>query len=97
MDTIIYGNIYTMNRDMPFAEAVGIKDGRICYVGSRKGIEGTEAAEILDYSGKTLMPGFIDTHVHVIPSGIFMEGANLSDVSDINEIKKILKEKRYLI
>lgn len=93
MDTIIYGNIYTMNRDMPFAEAVGIKNGSICYVGSRKGIEGTEAAEILDYSGKTLMPGFIDTHVHVIPSGLFMEGANLSDVSDINEIKKILKEK----
>ena len=97
MDTIIYGNIYTMNRDMPFAEAVGIKDGKICYVGSRKGAEkaaeASGAAEILDYSGKTLMPGFIDTHVHVIPSGLFMEGADLSGVSDIDEIKELLKEK----
>ena len=34
MDTILYGKIYTMDRENPYVEAVGIKDGKIAYAGS---------------------------------------------------------------
>ena len=33
MDTILYGKIYTMDRENPYVEAVGIKDGKIAYAG----------------------------------------------------------------
>ena len=38
MDTVIYGKIYTMDREKPYAEALGIEDGKIVYVGSRKAL-----------------------------------------------------------
>lgn len=93
MDKLIFGTFYTMNRDFPCAEAVGIKEGKIVFVGSRKETEKLSAESIADYGEATILPGFIDTHVHVIPSGIFMDGVNLSTVSDIAELIDLLKER----
>lgn len=85
-DTLIYGNIYTMDRDCPRAEAIGIRYGKVAFVGSREEAAGFEAQEVVDLSGKTIFPGFIDTHVHVIPSGIFMNGADLSGAKDLADV-----------
>src|ERR1700742_3671557 len=40
------------------------RDGRIAEVGS--GIAGPEGARTIDLGGRTLMPGLIDCHVHVV-------------------------------
>ena len=72
MDKLLYGNTYTMNRDYPYAEAIGITDGKIVFVGDRAEAEKQQAAEIIDYSDRTVLPGFIDTHAHVIPGGLFI-------------------------
>ena len=34
-DSLILGNIYTMNRKMPIAGSMGIKGGKIAFVGTR--------------------------------------------------------------
>lgn len=40
---------------------VGIRDGKIAYIGK---IESSENAEIIDAKDKVLAPGFIDCHTH---------------------------------
>ncbi len=46
---------------------IGVKDGRIAAVGSLKG---ANAAEVLDISGLTVLPGVIDTQVHFREPGL---------------------------
>jgi predicted amidohydrolase YtcJ len=63
------GHVLTMDQDMPpfsVTEAVAIRDGRIMAVGEDSRIlrmAGPDT-ERVDLAGKTLMPGFVDTHSH---------------------------------
>lgn len=66
-DVLISGGpIYTMDRARPTAEAVAIRGGRIIAVGSRGALEGRagSATERVDLDGRTLLPGFVDPHMH---------------------------------
>ncbi len=91
-DLLLYGNIITMDPDNPRAEAVAVKDGKITFAGSRKEAFGLSARRTVDYAGRTILPGFIDTHVHVIPAGIFMNGADLAGASDLADVLSRLRE-----
>ena len=91
-DRLIIGNIITMDSALPKAEAVVVRDGKIAFVGSRQDAEAFGVKDVLDFGSRTILPGFIDTHVHVIPAGIFMNGADLSKVSGIEDILNILRE-----
>ena len=93
MKKIIYSTIYTMDRDNPVVEAMGIEDDKIFFTGSRKEAQEIMADEILEYPDEVILPGFIDTHVHVIPSGLFMNGADLSKAKNIAEVLEIMKGK----
>jgi len=81
-----------MNKAQPRAEALIIKNGKISFVGSKKDAEAKCRGRVIDLGDKTVMPGFIDTHVHVIPAGIFMNGADLSKVGSIANLLAKLKE-----
>ncbi|MBR3053863.1 MAG: amidohydrolase [Firmicutes bacterium] len=85
-DTLIFGNIITMDPERPRAEALGVRGGKVAFVGSREEAGAFGAAEVIDLGSRTVMPGFIDTHVHVIPSGIFMTSADLSGAADLAEV-----------
>ena len=68
------GNVITLDDRSPEAQAVGIgKDGRINWVGKDAEIplQAGGDAEILDLHGATVLPGFIDTHVHLLATGIY--------------------------
>ncbi|MDB5735781.1 MAG: putative amidohydrolase, partial [Alphaproteobacteria bacterium] len=45
--------------------AIVITDGKISYVGPAAGVKAPRDAKIEDMSGKFVMPGIIDSHVHV--------------------------------
>lgn len=85
-NTLIFGNIITMDPERPRAEALGVRGGKVAFVGSREEAGTFGAAEVIDLGSRTVMPGFIDTHVHVIPSGIFMTSADLSGAADLAEV-----------
>ena len=64
-DTIIRGGRISTAADT-FTCDIGIRDGRIAALGTDLG----EAREIIDASGKWVLPGGIDSHVHISqPSG----------------------------
>ncbi len=59
--------IYTADRDHPLASALAVKDGKFVYVGDEAGLSAYEG-EVTDLGGKFIMPGILDTHVHVTTS-----------------------------
>ena len=63
-------NIYTMDARQPRAQAMAIdtNSGRILAVGDNDEVRriGDRHAEQVDLRGKTLLPGFIDAHIHLI-------------------------------
>ncbi|MBM4331700.1 MAG: amidohydrolase [Deltaproteobacteria bacterium] len=60
------GNILTMEKTAPKAEAIAVQFGRIYQVGQGAEIEklATSGTKIIDLKGQTVLPGFIDTHNH---------------------------------
>ena len=59
--------IFTANKNNLQATALVVKDGKFIYVGDEAGLSAYEG-EVTDLDGKFIMPGIIDTHVHVTTS-----------------------------
>jgi predicted amidohydrolase YtcJ len=61
------GDIVTINEQQASAEAVAVKSGKIVAVGSRASVEKAQKGsktQMVDLAGKTLLPGFLDSHSH---------------------------------
>ena len=97
-DVLLYsnGDILTMEGDSPeYAEAVVVEDGKIVYVGSK--VEADKKfsnAKQRDLEGKTLVPGFVDGHIHFGGLGAQAVGANLlaEPDGDVNDIPALIDE-----
>lgn len=77
------GNIYTANEKQPRAEAIAVKGDRIVFVGSNADAQKFRAAntQLIDLHGKTVTPGFTDSHCHIFRIGerelnLNLEGTN---------------------
>ena len=64
------GKIYTVNEQQEWADAVAVKDNKIIFVGSNDEVQGyvNSSTKVTDLSGKMMMPGFHDVHIHPIES-----------------------------
>ena len=71
-----------MNFDGPDAEALAVTGGEISAVGSTAEISALAGdARVIDAKGATVLPGFIDSHVHLFSGGAEAELLNLYEVS----------------
>jgi predicted amidohydrolase YtcJ len=80
------GTILTIDDEQPTAEAVAVKDGRILAVGAEADVletAGKDTREI-DIGGKTMLPGFVDSHGHAFMVGLQASTANLLPPPDGN-------------
>lgn len=70
---LVNATVYTVNDQQPHASTIAIHQGKITYVGDRKGVKKYIGANtsIQDMQKKLVLPGFQDAHVHP------MEGASL--------------------
>ena len=67
MDTIFFnGCIRTLDDSEKVAEAVGIENGRIVFVGTDKEAEAFSCKKRIDLKGRLMLPGFVDTHMHML-------------------------------
>jgi predicted amidohydrolase YtcJ len=94
------GSVITMDVSKPEAEAVAVTGGKIIAVGSAEEV-GTligDQTEIIDLSGQTLMPGFIDAHSHFSHAAGAASWANVSGapVGDMATIADVLAEMQAL-
>ena len=67
--------IFTSDKDNPLATAMVVKDGKFVYVGGEAGLSAYEG-EVTDLGGRFIMPGIIDSHVHVT-TGVAFEYTDL--------------------
>jgi hypothetical protein len=69
---LINAKVTTLDRENPKAEAVAIRDGRFLAVGSEQEVRAAAApnAQVVDAGGRRLIPGLIDSHIHVIRGGL---------------------------
>ncbi len=78
---ILNGRVITF--DGPDAEALAIKDGVITAVGTTSEISDISgSARTIDAQGSTVLPGFIDSHVHLFSGSAELDYLNLADVSN---------------
>ena len=66
-ETVILGNIITVDDKRPFAKAALVKDGLFAYIGDAqeaKKLAGADAT-FLDYGDNFIYPGFLESHCHV--------------------------------
>ena len=63
-------HIFTADKDNPHSTALAVKDGKFIYVGDEAGLSAYEG-EVTDLGGKFIMPGIIDSHVHVTMGAAF--------------------------
>lgn len=100
-DLILFnGKIITVDEKETIAEAVAVKDGRIVSVGLNDEVLRMKGAETktIDLKGKTIVPGFIDSHCHMLSTGLGYVSGNLDlseegGVSSIVDLKSKIKER----
>ncbi|WP_146346147.1 amidohydrolase [Phaeobacter marinintestinus] len=93
------GPILTIDDDMPRAEAVAVRDGKIVAVGSLSDIMALQDdnTKLFDLEGRALLPGFVDSHGHAVMGGLQALSANLlaapdGKVTDIPSLQATLRD-----
>jgi predicted amidohydrolase YtcJ len=93
------GPIVTMNDKAMRAEAIAEAGGRIIAVGARADVMKRRGpqTQMIDLQGRTLLPGFVDAHGHVMMGGLQALSANLlappdGEVTDIAGLQRTLRE-----
>ena len=95
--TTIYhgGEILTMRGMEPeYVESLAVRDGKILYTGkvTEAKSEFGAKAQLVDLGGKTMLPGFIDTHGHFVYFGKNLVDANLFNCADVPELLARMKK-----
>jgi len=87
------GTVYTVDADVPTAEAVAVRGSRIVYVGDEPGVEALigPSTEVVDLTGRMLLPGFHDTHVHPTSGGIELGECDLNGAATRAEVVRIVR------
>ena len=90
-----HGKIFTADPQNPYAEAVSIRGEKIIAVGSLPEVARSVStnAERIDLDGKSLFPGFIDSHSHSIDGGLNLISADATDkVSSLKDLPPFVEE-----
>ncbi len=92
----INGPVLTVDKDNTIAEAVAVKDDKIVYVGSKDGVAAFqgEKTEVVDLKGRSLTPGFIDSHLHlgVLGMNSLAIDCRYPYVKSVEDIKEKIRE-----
>jgi len=89
---ITNAHAFTADQAKPYAEAIAVAGNRILFVGNNASAgeyRGPETKDI-DAQGNTLLPGFIDSHFHLLWGCIWLGSAQLQDVKTKDDLKKSL-------
>lgn len=88
------GDIITVNDKEPIVDAVLVENGKIIKTGLKEEILKlkNEDTELVDLDGKTMLPGFIDSHSHIIAVAQTLMIVNLSDANSKEEFIATLKD-----
>lgn len=91
---VVNGRVLTMDADNPAAEAIAVKDGAIIAIGSCASIEGYKgtATRIVDAGGGSVIPGFIEAHMHLFSGAAELAHLQLSGVHGFEALQAAIRD-----
>jgi predicted amidohydrolase YtcJ len=87
-DLVLYnGNIHTMDASEPRARAIAIAGNRVLAVGSSIEMRQRLASDgqAIDLDGRTVVPGFTDSHLHFLSYGLSLTQIDLAEVPTLDQ------------
>ena len=93
---ITNARLITMDLSRPFAEALAVSGNRIVAVGSNdrlKVLRGPKT-RIVDGRRKTVIPGIIESHVHLFWGAVELEHLNVSQINTLEEFRESVSQVR---
>ncbi|WP_419694608.1 amidohydrolase [Mesorhizobium muleiense] len=90
---VMNARVLTMDEGNPTAEAVAIKDGNILAVGDRRTIEVLKgpATKIIDAQGGSMVPGFIEAHMHLFGGAAELDNLHLQGVHGFDALSDAIR------
>lgn len=87
--------VITMDPARPHAEAVALRDGGILAVGSRAEVADIAAAATrrIDAGGASVLPGFIDSHIHLFAGGAQLSSLSLAGLTGFDAIATAIRKR----
>src|SRR5438876_9166030 len=91
---LIGGKIWTGDPALSEAQAIAVWRERIVAVGDDAQIEAfvADSTRRIDLAGRRVVPGFCDSHVHVLAGGVQLARVDLKDARDEAEFARRLRE-----
>ena len=93
-DIILIAPAYTMDTKQPWAEAVAIKGDKIIFVGDDHDVRlyQNSTTQVIEVPHGMVLPGFIDSHVHLLWGGIEMNECHLHDLYTSDQIFQNIRD-----
>jgi predicted amidohydrolase YtcJ len=91
---VVHGRIWTANRDQPWADAIAVRGERVVAVGSRQEIDRfiNDKTEVIDAGNGLVVPGLIDSHIHLVDGGLQLTRVQLRDAVSREEFARRIGE-----
>lgn len=91
---VVNAIVYTADDNAPTAEAFAVRGSRIVAVGTTQDIQNQYTSQnVIDAQGKTVVPGFIDAHAHVMGLGQSLHELNLYGTTSQQQIAEMVAAK----
>ncbi len=94
---IVNGNVFTSDPQddsrMATSRAVAIRGNRIAWVGGDEDAKAWRGADtqLFDAGGRTMMPGFIDSHFHLLWGSLKLDSMQLESVNTMDELAQSIR------
>src|SRR5262245_29232310 len=88
------GKIATLDGNRSEASALAVWRERVLIVGSDADVKSLigPATRVIELQGRRVVPGFHDSHVHLLSGGMLLSQVNLKDAADEAEFGRLLRE-----
>jgi predicted amidohydrolase YtcJ len=85
--------VLTMDSENPAAEAIAVKDGLILSVGNRRSVLEARgpATEMIDAGGASVIPGFIEAHMHLFSGAAELAHLQLAGISGFDALQSAIR------
>ena len=95
MDLAIFpARIFTNDPELPWAEAIRIKNNRILQIGSKEAVKNNCSAETccIELPGRLIVPGMVDGHCHLVNLGLTLRQIDLRGLSSLSACRERIRQ-----
>jgi predicted amidohydrolase YtcJ len=95
VDLIVHnGRVFTADGSGTIADAIAVRGNQVLRVGSNRDINRLRRPQtiVIDADGGAVLPGFNDSHLHLLTGGLALDDVDLRDAPDIEEMQRRITE-----